>query len=343
MKPICLTLVAAVLIAVASGPGVPAAQEKKDDKKATPGDTKVVKRVWFPRFTPDGATVLTAHGGWDKKEGGEARLFAAKDGAVRHVFPHARGVRSVAWAPKGGLFVTGAYGDGIRGFDAKEKKELFHLAAGKSVDNVRITWDEKLLVVSFGSGDIRLYDLASRKQVHHFDVVHDGGVWGMALSADDALLVTGGKDNFANVFDLRTRKRLHVLKHPGEVNGLAFTPDGRHLATGCTDSRIRVYDTRTGERVALVKGHDRGTVTDLQFTSDGKLLASAGMDGTVRLWDTSDPKNPSETKVLKAHTGAAFGVAISPDDRLLVSAGWDDQVRMWDVKTGEPVWTWKRE
>jgi WD40 repeat protein len=332
MKPICLALLSAVLTAMASGPAGSAAD-----------DNKVVKRIWFPRFSPDGTLVLAACGGWDKKEGGEARLFAAQDGAVKHVFPHARGVRTVAWSPKGTYFVTGGYGQGIRGFDVKEKKELFRLAGNTSVENLRITSDDKLLAASFGSGDVRLYDLASRKEVHRFDAVHDGGIWGMALAPNDGLLATGGKDNHVFVFDLGTRKRVHDLKHPGEVNGLAFTPDSRYLATGCTDSRIRIFDAKTGERAALIRGHDRGSVTDLQFTSDGKLLASAGNDGTVRLWDVSDLKNPSEKKVLKAHTSMAFGVAISPDDRWLVSAGWDEQVKMWDLKTGDVVWTWKRE
>jgi WD40 repeat protein len=345
MKPLCLALLSAALTVIAFGPVAPgAAQDKKDEKKAPPTEPKVVKRIWFPRFSPDGASVLVAHGGWDKKEGGEARLYAAKDGAVQHVFPHPRGVRTVAWSPKGMLFVTGAYGDGIRGFDVKNRKELFHIAAGKSVENVRITSDDKILAVSFGSGDVRLYDLASRKELHQFDVVHEGGIWGMALSPNDQLLVTGGKDNHANVFDLTTRKRIHDLKHPGEVNGLAFTPDSKHLATGCTDSRIRIFDAKSGERVALVKGHDRGTVNDLQFTSDGKLLASSGADGTIRIWDVSDLKNPTEKMVLKGHTtNMAFGVAISPDDRWIVSVGWDEQVKMWDMKTGETVWTWKRD
>ena len=51
----------------------------------------------------------------------------------------------------------------------------------------------------------------------------------------------------------------------------------------------------------------------------------------------------TEKKVLKAHFAAAFGVAISPDDRWLASAGHDDQLKLWDLKTGEVVWTWKRE
>lgn len=339
MRSLCLSLSSVVLAAVAFGPVAPGAQ----DKKAPAGGGKVVKRVWFPRFSPDGTLVLAAHGGWDKKEGGEARLFAAKDGAVQHVFTHPRGVRTVAWSPKGTFFVTGGYGLGVRGFDVKSQKELFQLAGDRQVENLRITPDDKLIVATFGTGDIRLYDVESGKEVHHFDTVHDGGIWGMALTPNGALLATGGKDAYANVFDFATRKRLHNLKHPGEVNGLAFTPDGRHLATGCGDSRIRIFDARTGERVALVKGHERGTVTDMQFTSDGKLLASAGADGAVRIWDVSDMKNPSEKKVLKAHLGVAFGVAISPDDQRLVSAGWDEQVKMWDMKTGEVVWTWKRD
>jgi WD40 repeat protein len=333
MKPICLTLLSATLAVVVSGQVAPAAD----------GDAKVVRLVWFPRFSPDGTLLLSAHGSWDKAEGGEARLLAAKDGAVQHVFLLPRGVRTVAWSPKGTFFVTGGYGFGIRGFDVKGQKELFQLAGDRHVENLRITSDDKLLAASFGSGDIRLYDLESRKEVHHFDTVHEGGIWGMALAPNDNLLATGGKDTYANVFDLGTRKRVHSLKHPGEVNGLAFTPDSRHLVTGCSDSRIRVFDMKTGERVALIKGHEGGTVTDLQFTADGKLLASSGVDGTVHLWDVSDLKNPSETKVLKAHTGLAFGVAISPDDRWLVSAGWDEQIKMWDLKTGEVVWTWKRD
>jgi WD40 repeat protein len=333
MKPIRITLLSAAMAVMVSAPLAPA-----DDT-----DAKVVRLVWFPRFSPDGTLLLVAHGSWDKKEGGEARLLAAKDGAVQHVFPLPRGVRTVAWSPKGTFFVTGGYGFGIRGFDVKEKKELFNLAGDRHVENLRITSDGKLLAASFGNGDIRLYDLENRKEVHQFDTVHEGGIWGMALAPNDNLLTTGGKDTHVYVFDIGARKRIHDLKHPGEVNGQAFTPDSRYLATGCSDSRIRIFDTKTGERVALIKGHERGTVPDLQFTSDGKLLASSGVDGTVRIWDVSDLKNPSEKQVLQAHTGPAFGIAISPDDRWLVSAGWDEQIKMWDLKTGEVVWTWKRE
>jgi WD40 repeat protein len=333
MKPTCLLLLAAAVAVTAFGPVTPAVGD----------DAKVVRLAWFPRFSPDGSLVLSAHGSWEVAEGGEARLFAANDGTVRHVFRHPRGVRTVAWSPRGEMFVTGAYGNGIRGFDAKSYKELFHLAKAWNVENLRISSDDKLLAASFGSGDIRLYDITGRQEVHLFRAAHKGGIWGMALAPNDALLASGGKDSFANLFDLAARKKVRSIKHPGEVNGVVFTPDSRHLVTGCADARIRVFDATTGEQVGTLQGHKRGTVTDLQFTSDGKLLASAGADGTVRIWDTSDLKNATLMKTLEAHDGLVFGVAISPDDRRLVSAGWDDRIKMWDLRTGELLWTWKRD
>src|SRR5262249_48354736 len=159
-------------------------------------DAKVVRLVWFPRFSPDGALVLSAHGSWDQKEGGEARLFASKDGAVQHVFKHPRGVRTVAWSPKGTMFVTGAYGNGLGGFDVKTHKELFHLANNWNVENLRISSNDKILAASFAAGDVRLYDLATRKEAHLFPAAHKGGIWGMALAPNDTLLATAGKDTY---------------------------------------------------------------------------------------------------------------------------------------------------
>ena len=186
--------------------------------------------------------MLCAHGKvWDQKEGGEARLFSSKNGEVQHVFQHPRGVRTVAWSSKGTMFVTGAYATGIRGFDAKSYKQLFHIEKTSNVENLRISSDDKLLVASFTIGDIRLYDLATQKETHLFYAEHDGGIWGMTLAPNDALLASGGKDHYANVFDLKTKKKVQSFKHPNEVNGVLFTPNNKYLVTGCglADPRVR--------------------------------------------------------------------------------------------------------
>src|SRR5579872_4518277 len=128
MKSISLILFSATVATVLSGSLV-----RSDD-----GDDKVVQRIWFPRFSPDGKSVLAAHGGWDNKEGGEARLFNAKDGEVQKVIKHPRGVRSVAWSYQGTFFVTGDYGGDVRTFDLKSGKQLNKIANRSNAENVRL-------------------------------------------------------------------------------------------------------------------------------------------------------------------------------------------------------------
>lgn len=49
--------------------------------------------VWFPRFSPDGTKLATAHGNWDGKAGGEVRLWEAATGKPLYVLSTDAGAR----------------------------------------------------------------------------------------------------------------------------------------------------------------------------------------------------------------------------------------------------------
>lgn len=311
-------------------------------QKLKPEEEKTVRLVWFPRFSPDSKWLIAAHGSWDAKEAGEVRLWDVEDGTIKHTLPHPRGVRSVAWSPKGKFFVTGSYGGLVRFYDPETGEMQAEIKLGGSVEGVRITDDDKRLITTHGNGDIRVFELPSRKEQYRFPAAHQGGIWGMAVSPSGKLLATAGKDAFVRIHDLESMKLLHQKKHPGETNGLVFTADNQRLLTGCTDSIIRVFEVTSGDELAQLKGHDRGSITDMQFSKDGKLLATAGIDGTVRIWDAADLSKASVKETLEGHNNLVFGVAISPDDRWLASAGWDDQVIVRDFKTLKEHWSWKR-
>jgi WD40 repeat protein len=301
-----------------------------------------VKLIWFPRFSPDGKWLLSAHGRWEDREPGEVRMWDVATGKAKHVIGHSRGVRSVDWSPKGTYFVSGAYGGNLGLFISEDALPIAEIELGVTVEGVRISADEKRVIATLGNGDIGIFAIPKLREIYRFRRIQPGGIWGMALSTDGELLATSGPDKRVRIVHLDTHQVLHVLEHPGETNGVAFSIDGKHLLTGCYDAMIRVFDVETGEQTGTLRGHERGGVTDLQFSQDGKTLVSSGMDTTVRVWDVADLNKPLLKSTLRGHKGIVFGVAISPLGDCLVSAGWDDKLILWDLTDGTERWSWKR-
>ena len=303
---------------------------------------KTVRLVWFPRFSPDGKWLITAHGSWDAKERGEVRVWDVECGKPKYVIPTDRGVRTVAWSPNGKFFVAGNYGGAIELYDADTGRLIDQMKLPNNIEVLQISPDEKRLIVASGDGSVRIWELPAMKEVYLWRRLHRGGIWGMVLSPDGKTLATGGQDHFARILDMENFSLRHEIGHPADVNGLVFTNDNKFLLTGCGDALIRVFDVASGAEMRQMAGHTRGSVTDLQFSADGKLLASGAMDATVRLWDMADFQHPKLRTTIGGFDDLVFGVAISPKSTWLAAGGWDDQVKVFDLVTQREKWSWRR-
>ena len=304
--------------------------------------TKEVKLSWFPRFSPDGKWLLSAHGGWEQGQPGEIRMWDVSTGKAKHVLGHSRGIRSVDWSPTGNFFASGAFGGTLRLFRSEDAKSIAEIELGETVEGVRISADEKRIITTLGNGEVGIFTIPKLRQAYRFRRIQEGEIWGMAVSTKGKLLATAGPDKHVRIVDLDSHQVLHELVHPDETNGVAFSRDDKHLATGCSDGLIRVFDVEKGEQTGTLNGHERGSVTDLQFSDDGKTLVSSGMDTTVRVWDVSSLEKPVLKSTLRNHKGIVFGVALSPLGDCLASAGWDDRLVLWDLNDGTERWSWKR-
>ena len=192
--------------------------------------------------------------------------------------------------------------------------------------------DGKRAVTASDDKTAILWDLATRSPIRQFNG-HGAKVMAVAVSADGALLATGGWDHTLRIWDVTTGEARHVIEQPSNVNAVAFTPDGKTVLAGAHDGGIRVWSTETGGFLGRMKGHDWG-VTQIAVSPDGRRALSSSTDATIRLWDIA---GGSEIRQLKRYDVPVFDVAFAPDGKTALSAGRDGYVVHWDLASGKPI------
>jgi WD40 repeat protein len=184
-------------------------------------------------------------------------------------------------------------------------------------------------------------------------LAHNGGAYGVCISPDGRLLVSGGAgnsnpgDKLIKLWSLPDGALLKTIPTMFR-DSLAISPDGRLLVSGCDDNSIKVWSLPDGVLLKSLSGHST-LGTSLAISPDGRLLASCGggdgsgtgrnFDTAIKLWSLPDG---ALLKTIPGHpTAAVSSLAISPDGRLL-AAGTPCatvNIRLWSLPDGALVKT----
>jgi len=128
------------------------------------------------------------------------------------------------------------------------------------------------------------YHRAPPTREHTLVAAHAGAVYSVAISRDDRLIASGGKDSVAKLWEREKGQVVHGLTgHEGTVVAVSFTPDGRTLLTADEAGTIRLWDTTTG-RLRDSWDWQIGRLRSVVFSPDGMTAAAAGED-RVLVWD----------------------------------------------------------
>ena len=176
---------------------------------------------------------------------------------------------------------------------------------------------------------------------------HTDGIFGSSFSPDARILVTGGGDLVARVWDVRTGALLQTLAgHDGAVRALTVTAvDGEETAwTVSLDGSLIAWDLtgdrRFGREFNGASGVDTLALGNLpqpaiSSSPDGRFLALSASDGTVIV----DAATHAMVRHLRTvSTGAPSAQAWSPDGtRLAVTGDEKSVVTLYDTTTWSPV------
>ncbi|MEQ8555566.1 MAG: caspase family protein [Cyclobacteriaceae bacterium] len=159
---------------------------------------------------------------------------------------------------------------------------------------------------------------------------HTDLVLGIAASADQTMIATGGADQQIRVVDKQTGALLWSREMQSPVFTVVFSPNGEHLVTAHITGRIVLWDARTGHYIRdLYRIRDwYYTPMDIAFTSTG-LITWGGF-----LMDTTTREQIVE---FDSHEERVHAVSTSKDGKALLTSGWDGRVVLRELYYGGKV------
>ena len=192
-------------------------------------------------------------------------------------------------------------------------------------------------VAGFGGNDGWIYDLASRRQLHHLKG-HEKEVFAVAWSPDGATIASGGKDKTIRLWAPETGKQIAVLRgHEGWVFDLAFNGDSSRLLAGGgafanvegAPPEVKLWDYRQRRVVRSFPGTKGNSARSVAFSPDGRTIAAADTLWTAHLWDVETGRKLRDFEGV--HELPVLKVAFRPDGYMLATASEDGLAALWDV------------
>jgi WD40 repeat protein/tRNA A-37 threonylcarbamoyl transferase component Bud32 len=292
-------------------------------------------------YSPQGDLLATA--GHD----GTARLWDARTGEERGVFPHGHEhVNCVAFSPDGRMLATAAQDGKVRLWKVATTARIGKdLPYPQPVLGVAFSPDGKRLVATGSSGPKLWAVEHPASPVLVAELPNHGGMMGVAMSQGGVFVA--GQVMGSDAVQLRQAATGAVIGKPlrgvRALQTAAFSPDGRLLATAGGNGTVDLWKLPEGEHrrslphPALVHG--------LAFSSDGRKLLTGCQDTVARLWALDAGGNQPEQIPLAS---SVYGVAFTPDGKSFAATGgvgsgvvvWDmDQPRAAPIRTSHLIST----
>jgi len=187
---------------------------------------------------------------------------------------------------------------------------------------------------------IMLWNLSTYTLMAKFEG-HTDIIMSLAFSPDGTMLVSGGADQPAILWDVAARKKIATLTEQTKTVrnvSLAFSGNGQTIAvafnTEGSSVIVVLWNVKTRESVPLPlpqQGDNR--IFGVAFSPDDKLLAATSVQKTI-LWDTGKQQR---LVILKGHGAHVNSAVFLPNGPILATTGNDGTLRFWDITTNNQL------
>lgn len=224
------------------------------------------------------------------------------------------------------------------------------------MNDLEITPDRKMIAAA-GYQRIRMYDLASTNlnPIVNYDGVQRN-ITAVGFQEDGKWMFTGGEDNSARIWDLRSRnlqcQRIFQVSTP--VNTVCLHPNQVEMFVGDQNGVIHIWDLRTDNNEQLIPEAD-ASIQSIDIDREGTCMAAVNNKGSCYFWSLSRCSGEMVGTQLtlrpkvNAHQRYALKCQFSPDSTLLATTSGDGTAKIWrtsdqtelmELKDKNQRWVW---
>lgn len=183
--------------------------------------------------------------------------------------------------------VSAAYDRTIKVWDLQKGFCVNTLMFPSNCNALCFSMDGQTICSGHVDGNLRLWDIQSGKLLSEI-AAHSNSVTSLSLSRNGNVLLSSGRDNLHNLFDMRTLEICATLRGSGSKmasnwSRSCMSPDESYVAAGSSDGTVQIWSVANAKIVSTLKEHT-SPVLCCAWSSLGKPLATCDKNGNICVW-----------------------------------------------------------
>ncbi|XP_051149790.1 autophagy-related protein 16 [Andrographis paniculata] len=234
-------------------------------------------------ITHDNKTVIAA------SSGNTLYVWDVSSGRVRHTLTgHTDKVCAVDVSKVSNRHViSAAYDRTIKVWDLQRGYCVNTLLCHSNCNAICFSMDGQTICSGHVDGNLRLWDIQTGKLLSEV-AAHSFAVTSLSLSTSGNKILSSGRDNLHNLFDIRTLEICATLRGNGgrvasNWSRSCVSPDDSYVAAGSVDGSVHVWSVANGKIVKTLNEHT-APILCCSWSNLGKPLATSDKNGNICLW-----------------------------------------------------------
>ncbi|MGE0090879.1 MAG: hypothetical protein AB7S50_15525 [Bacteroidales bacterium] len=196
------------------------------------------------------------------------------------------------------FFVSVSNDKTIRKWDLTTFNNDILLQIETKINSLKITPDNKQLLIGTQDGKILLFDIESKSIVKTIFEESKNAVTAFAYNHSGKWMASGDSKGNLKIWDTKNYTLIETLEgHRSRIYDIDFSPDDQLVASTSLDGTVRMWDCSNINNQPVVLTDHESWVLSIAFSPDGKrLITSSNQKERILVWSTTTEQMAKDLK-----------------------------------------------